>query len=644
MSKFLSKFSERFVSKWLVLVMDVFIVGISFVFSTALRFNFDLTYIDPQLFKYHLFLVILLRLSSFMYLKTFTGIIRHTSIEDGKLLFKSIVLSSIQLLILSLINLGNYSKYISIPTSLIAIDFFIVLFGLISSRLIIKGLFDSLLNSFKKQQFIIIYGAGQLGLITKNTIIKDKRKKVEVLCFIDDNLGKIGKSIEGTKVLSFDDAIKSYITNETYKESNIEIIFAVQTISSTRKNKIVDDFLELGITIKTLPPIKSWINGELSVNQIKEIKIEDLLEREAIKMNNKFVMETLTNKVVFISGAAGSIGSELVRQILQFNPKKLVLIDQAESPLYDLETELTRIKQKSKNNTELIIETKNISNKIQLEKLFAFHLPEIIFHAAAYKHVPLMEKNPFKAVEVNVFGSKILADLASKYKVSKFVMISTDKAVNPTNVMGASKRLAEIYVQALNSHHTNETRFIVTRFGNVLGSNGSVIPLFKRQIAAGGPVTVTHPDIVRYFMTIPEACQLVLEAGTMGKGGEVFVFDMGEPVKIIDLAKRMIKLSGFELNNQIIIKFTGLRPGEKLFEELLGSEENTLATYNPKLMISKITVEDYDVVNENLENFGLEINNVSNENIVKFLKKMVPEFISNNSPFEYLDKAKTVIS
>lgn len=643
MSKFLSKFSERFVSKWLVLVMDVFIVGISFVFSTALRFNFDLTYIDPQLFKYHLFLVILLRLSSFMYLKTFTGIIRHTSIEDGKLLFKSIVLSSIQLLILSLINLGNYSKYISIPTSLIAIDFFIVLFGLISSRLIIKGLFDSLLNSFKKQQFIIIYGAGQLGLITKNTIIKDKRKKVEVLCFIDDNLGKIGKSIEGTKVLSFDDAIKSYITNETYKESNIEIIFAVQTISSTRKNKIVDDFLELGITIKTLPPIKSWINGELSVNQIKEIKIEDLLEREAIKMNNKFVMETLTNKVVFISGAAGSIGSELVRQILQFNPKKLVLIDQAESPLYDLETELTRIKQKSKNNTELIIETKNISNKIQLEKLFAFHLPEIIFHAAAYKHVPLMEKNPFKAVEVNVFGSKILADLASKYKVSKFVMISTDKAVNPTNVMGASKRLAEIYVQALNSHHTNETRFIVTRFGNVLGSNGSVIPLFKRQIAAGGPVTVTHPDIVRYFMTIPEACQLVLEAGTMGKGGEVFVFDMGEPVKIIDLAKRMIKLSGFELNNQIIIKFTGLRPGEKLFEELLGSEENTLATYNPKLMISKITVEDYDVVNENLENFGLEINNVSNENIVKFLKKMVPEFISNNSPFESLDKVKTVI-
>ena len=335
----------------------------------------------------------------------------------------------------------------------------------------------------------------------------------------------------------------------------------------------------------------------MNINQIKEIRIEDLLERESIKINNKYVIETLKDKVVFISGAAGSIGSELVRQILPFNPKKIVLIDQAESPLYDLETELTRLKSKSNLLSELVLETINISNKIQLEKLFGIHLPEIIFHAAAYKHVPLMEKNPFKAVEVNVFGTKSIADLASKYKVGKFVMVSTDKAVNPTNVMGASKRLAEIYVQALNSHHTNETRYIVTRFGNVLGSNGSVIPLFKKQIAAGGPVTVTHPDIIRYFMTIPEASQLVLEAGTMGKGGEVFVFDMGEPVKIVDLAKRMIKLSGFELDKQIEIEFTGLRPGEKLYEELLGNQEDNLATYNPKLMIAKILPEDYEIIN-----------------------------------------------
>ncbi len=625
-------------SKWLVLVMDIFIVGISFVFSTAILFNFDLTYIDPQLFKYHFLFVILLRSSSFIYLKTFSGIIRHTSVEDGKLLFKSVVLSSTELVIFNLINFGIYSKFTTIPYSLLVIDFFIVLFSLISSRLIIKGLFDGLLNTFKKQQFVIIYGAGQLGIITKNTIIKDKRKKNEVLCFIDDNPGKIGKTIEGIKVLSFTEAVKNYISNENYGTTTIEIIFAVQSISSNRKNEIVDAFLELGITIKVLPPLKTWINGELSINQIKEIRIEDLLERESIKINNKYVIETLKDKVVFISGAAGSIGSELVRQILPFNPKKIVLIDQAESPLYDLETELTRLKSKSNLLTDLVLETLNISNKIQLEKLFGIHLPEIIFHAAAYKHVPLMEKSPYKAMEVNVFGTKNIADLASKYKVAKFVMISTDKAVNPTNVMGASKRLSEIYVQALNSHHANETRYIVTRFGNVLGSNGSVIPLFKKQIAAGGPVTVTHPDIIRYFMTIPEASQLVLEAGTMGKGGEVFVFDMGEPVKIVDLAKRMIKLSGFEYEKQIEIEFTGLRPGEKLYEELLGNQEDNLATYNPKLMIAKILPEDYDEINEKIVDFETNINVLTNEKIVKRLKQLVPEYISKNSPFELLDK------
>jgi FlaA1/EpsC-like NDP-sugar epimerase len=583
MSKILSKYTERFVSKWLILIMDIFIISISFVFSTTIRFNFELTYIDPQLFKYHLLLVILVRLSSFLYLNTFSGIIRHTSIEDAKLLFKSVVLSSLELVLLSLLDLSTFTKFVQIPYSLLAIDFFIALFGLIASRFIIKAIFDNLLNSFKSQQMVIIYGAGQLGLITKNTILKDKKKKNQILCFIDDNSSKIGKSMEGTKVVSLEDALKLYINSVDFQNVSLEVILAIQSIMPNRKNEIVDKFLELGITVKSLPPVKTWINGELSINQIKEINIDDLLEREPIKLNNKFVMETLFNKVVFISGAAGSIGSELVRQILPFGPNKLVLIDQAESPLYDLETELTRLKQKADSSTELILETRNICNKIQMERLFLKHQPDVVFHAAAYKHVPLMENNPYKAVEVNVLGTRLMADLSSKYKVQKFVMVSTDKAVNPTNVMGASKRLAEIYVQSLNSHFKNDTRFIVTRFGNVLGSNGSVIPLFKRQIAAGGPVTVTHPDIIRYFMTIPEACQLVLEAGTMGKGGEVFVFDMGEPVKIVDLAKRMIKLSGFEVDKQIEIKFTGLRPGEKLYEELIGSAEDNLATYNPQI-------------------------------------------------------------
>lgn len=637
MSKFLYKYTERFVSKWLILIMDIFIVAISFVFATTVRFNFELTYIDPQLFKYHLLLVIILRVSSFLFLNTYSGIIRHTSIEDGKLIFKSIFFSSIELYLLSLLSLGKFSIYTSIPHSLLAIDFFISIFSLISSRLIIKSVFENLLNTFKSSQFVIIYGAGQLGMITKNTIQKDKRKKNQVLCFIDDNLGKVGKSIEGTKVISYEEALKQFINNPGYYGSNIEVILAIQSIPSNIKNEIVDKFLELGLTIKSLPPVKSWINGELSINQIKEINIDDLLEREPIKLNNKFVFETIENKVVFISGAAGSIGSELVRQILPFGPTKLVLIDQAESPLYDLETELTRLKQKADSSTILIIETRNICNKIQMERLFFEYHPDVVFHAAAYKHVPLMENNPYKAVEVNVLGTRLMADLSSKYKVQKFVMVSTDKAVNPTNVMGASKRLAEIYVQSLNSHFKNETRFIVTRFGNVLGSNGSVIPLFKRQIAAGGPVTVTHPEIIRYFMTIPEACQLVLEAGTMGKGGEVFVFDMGEPVKIVDLAKRMIKLSGFEVGKQIEIKFTGLRPGEKLFEELIGSSEDHIATYNPKLMIAKIIPEDFETINRKLAKFESEINSLSNHEIVGFLKILVPEYISNNSPFEYLD-------
>jgi FlaA1/EpsC-like NDP-sugar epimerase len=643
MSKILSKYTERFVSKWLILGMDIFIIGISFVFATTIRFNFELTYIDPQLFKYHLLLVILVRISSFLYLNTFSGIIRHTSVEDAKLLFKSVVLSSIELVLLSLLDLGAYSKFVKIPYSLLAVDFFIALFGLIASRFIIKAIFDNLLHSFKSQQMVIIYGAGQLGLITKNTILKDKKKKNQILCFIDDNVSKIGKSIEGIKVVSLEEAQKVYINHVDYQNASLEVILAIQSITPMRKNEIVDNFLELGITVKSLPPVKTWINGELSINQIKEINIDDLLEREPIKLNNKFVMETLSNKVIFITGAAGSIGSELVRQILPFGPSKLVLIDQAESPLYDLETELTRLTQKSNASTNLVLETRNVCNKVQMEKLFNQHKPSVIFHAAAYKHVPLMEKNPFKAVEVNVFGTQLLADLASKYKVQKFVMVSTDKAVNPTNVMGASKRLAEIYVQSLNSYHKNETRFIVTRFGNVLGSNGSVIPLFKKQIAAGGPVTVTHPDIIRYFMTIPEACQLVLEAGTMGKGGEVFVFDMGEPVKIVDLAKRMIKLSGFEVDKQIEIKFTGLRPGEKLFEELIGSAEDNLATYNPKLMIAKINPEDYDTIKKRLLEVEAVLNALTSEEIVAFLKALVPEYVSNNSPFEHLDHSAVAV-
>jgi FlaA1/EpsC-like NDP-sugar epimerase len=338
-----------------------------------------------------------------------------------------------------------------------------------------------------------------------------------------------------------------------------------------------------------------------------------------------------------ITGAAGSIGSEIVRQVLFFEPAELVLVDQAESPLYDIETEIMRLKSKNNAQTKISFEIRNITNAIQMEKVFVKYRPEVFFHAAAYKHVPLMEANPFKAIEVNTLGTQLIADLASKYKVDKFVFISTDKAVNPTNVMGASKRLAEMYVQSLNKSHKNDTRFIVTRFGNVLGSNGSVIPLFKKQIEKGGPVTVTHKDIIRYFMTIPEACQLVLEAGTMGKGGEIYVFDMGFPVRIVELAERMIKLSGFEPYTEIAIEFSGLRPGEKLYEELLGSEETTIATHHPKIMVAKVKAGENEELKNRFDAVRSRVNEMQPLELVRFLKSMVPDYISNNSTYQSLD-------
>ena len=424
---------------------------------------------------------------------------------------------------------------------------------------------------------------------------------------------------------------------ENMKYDEVEVIFAIQDIDPASKSEITEEFLAMGIPLRVVPPMERWMNGELSPAQISKISIEDLLEREPIKINNQLVKNFIHGKRVLITGAAGSIGSEIVRQVLNFDPEELILVDQAESPLYDLESELTRLKSGRKFSTHLSVEVRNITNVSRMERLFRRYRPQVIFHAAAYKHVPLMEENPFKAVEVNTLGTQALADLAVKYKAEKFVFISTDKAVNPTNVMGASKRLAEVYVQSLNSLHHVETRFITTRFGNVLGSNGSVIPLFRKQIEKGGPVTVTHRDIIRYFMTIPEACQLVLEAGTMGKGGEIYVFDMGIPVRILDLAEKMIKLSGFEPHIQIPIIFTGLRPGEKLFEELLSDEETTIPTYHEKIMVARVRSHAYEEVKREFVQIRGRVNEMTNQEIVQFLKHMLPEYISNNSPFEKLD-------
>lgn len=641
MTQLLQKYADRFVSKWLILGLDIVICAVTFSLAALLRFNFDLIYINPDLFKYHLAFVLFVKFLAFVYSKSYTGIIRHTSIEDAKMLFKVNSTALIVLMVFYGISWNETAySYLHIPASILLIDYFISSFALIVSRLLVKSVYEKILSSFKTNVNVIIYGAGYLGLMAKNTLLKDKKKKYEILCFVDDNPQKINKTIEGIKVVSRKDAINTYINGP--KTINTHIIFAIQSISPTKKNRIIEELLSHDVTVKTIPPISQWIDGELNINQIQHIKIEDLLERETISINNKLVKQFVSGKKVLVTGAAGSIGSELVRQLLKFSPEKLILLDQAESALYDLETELIRMEtEQTAVVPNIRVEVLNVSNEKLIDKLFREELPQVVFHAAAYKHVPLMEKNPYKAVKVNVLGTKNVAKLSSKYRVEKFVMVSTDKAVNPTNVMGATKRLAEMYVQGLNSHHGNSTRFIITRFGNVLGSNGSVIPLFKKQIENGGPITVTHQDIIRYFMTIPEACQLVLEAGTMGKGGEVYVFDMGEPVKIVDLAKKMIQLSGLVLGRDIEIKFTGLRPGEKLYEELLHSNENTIPTYHDKIMIAKVVPEDFDTLEKAMQHLEISLAKMNNNLIVAELKKLIPEYISNNSIYQELDAVES---
>ncbi len=437
-----------------------------------------------------------------------------------------------------------------------------------------------------------------------------------------------GTRLEGVSIYH-----SSKLENLIKDEGVTLLIIAIQKPDEDKRKLVVEIGLKNNIKIQKVPSPRSWINGEFSTKQIGKINIEDLLGRNPIVLDEKKIAEDLNGNVVLVTGAAGSIGSGLVQQIAQYEPEKIILLDQAESPLYDLQNELYTTYPNL--NFEVVIG--DIRSYERMERMFSHFRPDYVYHAAAYKHVPLMENNPSEAVLTNVKGSRNLVDLARKYKVKKFVMISTDKAVNPTNVMGASKRIAEIYAQAANE--TSETKFITTRFGNVLGSNGSVIPLFQRQIESGGPVTVTDERITRYFMTIPEACQLVLEAGTMGEGGEIFVFDMGESVKIIDLAKKMIQLSGLEVGKDIEIKVTGLRPGEKLYEELLAAEENTLPTHHPQILKAKVRVEGEEQM-EKIDTLIKLFESQNNEDMVRKMKEIVPEYISQNSDFEKLDLKK----
>ncbi len=631
-SIFIRRYSNRFLSRWLVLAIDLMIVMFSFSLATLLRMNFHYNEIDFYSFQFHFALLFFIRLLVFLGFKSYMGIIRHTSIEDAILILKAVSAGSIITGIFSIAL--RYSMGVDtllyVPLSILGIDFFICLFLMVSLRFFVKSFYESFVNEFKPAVGVLIYGAGYSGMLTKNVIQNDRGVNYQVLGFIDDNPSKIDKTIEGIRVFSLPEAMEKFV--DQYE--GLQVIMAINNIGLQAKRKISDVFLDRGVVVKILPPVDKWVNGEFALNQIHNVKIEDLLGREQIQMNNKQISQEINSKSVLVTGASGSIGSEIVRQLIAYFPSKLILVDQSESGLFDLEYELSGL---IPSNIELVVKIADVTDTNRLASIFKAHKPAFVFHAAAYKHVPLMEKNPYEAVKVNILGTQILADLAIEHGVDKFVMVSTDKAVNPTNVMGATKRFAEMYTQSLNDLEGVRTKFIATRFGNVLGSSGSVIPLFKKQIERGGPVTVTHPDITRYFMTIPEACELVLEAATMGEGGEVFVFDMGESVKIINLAKKMITLSGLRVERDIEIKYTGLRPGEKLYEELLNTDENTLPTHHPKILIAKVNSPSFAYMESQILEIERLLKEGDNNNLVARIKEVIPEYKSNNSVFEKLD-------
>ncbi len=620
-------FEKKYTPRWIIFIIDIFISICSVTLAYLLRFNFQIPETNVPDLYFIIPFVVSVRIISFFIGHTYAGIIRFTSIKDTERIFWVILLGSIFFLISNVVSYYFITGAFIIPISIVIIDFLTTFFMMTVLRLLIKTIYSEIINPKRLNANVIIWGADEFGIITKQTIDRDTTTKYNVIAFVDDTKRNMNKKLEGVTIYSY--------TKLNYLfENNLisHLIIAKNKPDTKIRNKIVDICLKHDVKILTVPKISSWVNGELSFKQIKKIKVEDLLGRDTIKLDEAKIKTQTNNQTILVTGAAGSIGSEIVRQLIKYNPKKIILFDQAESPLYDIELE---IQEKCKfHNFDIVIG--DITNVERVNNVFSTFKPTIVYHAAAYKHVPMMENNPTEAIRVNISGTKIIADFSIKFNVKTFVMISTDKAVNPSNVMGASKRISEIYIQSLNSLH--ETNFITTRFGNVLGSNGSVIPRFRRQIEKGGPITVTHPEITRYFMTIPEACQLVLEASAMGKGGEIFIFDMGKSVKILDLAKKMIQLSGLTLDKDIKITFTGLRPGEKLYEELLNNKENTIPTYNSQIMIAKNNGYNYNEILHKIKDLIGYEKTQNNFKVVKLMKEIIPNFISKNSIYEELDK------
>ena len=628
--KLVKRYRHSTAPGWIILLLDMMLFTMAFIVAEVFAArSFAGFSFQSALVKY--IVVACITLITFLIAKPYKNIVRHMGLND---IFRIIVLVLLPMTVCVVLNWTNNHYQIVSNRFLLSYRAIAMLYSMLAVLMLLArfGLLYVYNQYFKRRREecnVVIYGAGAAGVIANNALKQDIHHEYRVVAFIDDDKTKVNQQLDGVPVKRARDVLNEQFVKAKHVD---QIIIAIPTIRLRHKQAITSRALDLGLTVKAVPHISLWMNGTFEVNQIQDIKIEDLLEREPIKIDNINIIREVLDKTVMVTGAAGSIGSEICRQLLQYQPTRIIMVDQAESPMYDLQFELRNNEPYKKYVDRMEFVIANVKDQPRMEEVFERFRPNLVYHAAAYKHVPFMEENPYEAIYVNVFGTKNLADLAIKYGADKFVMISTDKAVNPTNVMGATKRMAEIYIQ---SRAAEGTHFVTTRFGNVLGSNGSVIPLFKKQLAAGGPLTVTHRDIIRYFMTIPEACNLVLEAGAMGQGGDIFVFDMGKPVKIYDLATRMIQLSGLK---NIEIKEIGLRPGEKLYEELLATKENTIPTYHPKIMHAEVRRYDTSEVDRSYDELQDIMWTLDDRQIVAKMKAIVPEFISNNSIYCELDK------
>ena len=606
--------------RWIVFALDNLAVFLSFIFAYLLRFNFVFEDFSIVLVINHALITLGIYAIFSLIFKSYSGLLRHSTIIDISNVLIATSLSFITLVFLSLLaRLIGMNENLVISLSIIMIHYVLITVTLFFVRLTIKTAFHIVTSSYTKKKKVLIYGAGDLGVIVKRVIQSDVQACYQIGGFLDQN-----KKLQGKKMTGFPVYNTTAFSSEFVKKNKIEtLIFANRDISPKEKSEVIYRALDYGLEILETPAIDKWLDGKLQMQQIQKVKLEDLLGRDSIRLNMERIRNGLNDKTILVTGATGSIGSEIVRQLTRFAAKKTILIDQAETPMFHLEHEL---REKFEHLPAQFI-LGDITNRQIMERIFQKYRPTVVFHAAAYKHVPILENNPYEAIRVNVGGTRLITELSAKYQVEKFVMISTDKAVNPANVMGTSKRICEMIVQMEAQQEGNKTQFVITRFGNVLGSSGSVIPIFSKQIQEGGPVTVTHPEITRYFMTIPEACQLVLEAGFMGQGGEIFVFDMGEPVKIVDLANQMIRLSGLVPEKDIKIVYTGLRPGEKMYEELLTDKETTKPTHHPKIKIAMVQKMHKKELSIKIDYLLKNLYNMQKEEILECCREIVPEFV-----------------